>query len=123
MKGRQPGEVALADGGRGAEQKRGQEGQGLGRPRAPRPEYLSVTPPTLRSEGQHNPPPTRAPGDGPQMDPSPKYGEGMLPHSAFPTSPRISKMAIIGRPRMNRKIIARNRPIVPRYVAQSQIVG
>src|SRR6266545_4149897 len=39
------------------------------------------------------------------------------------TSVRISKIEIIGRNRMKRKRSARNSPIVPAKVAQSQIVG
>ena len=39
------------------------------------------------------------------------------------TNSRISKTAIIGRKRMNRKNSAKNRPMVPRNVVQSQMVG
>jgi len=43
--------------------------------------------------------------------------------SDFGTSVRISKIEIMGRNRMNRKSRARNNPIVPMKVDQSQNVG
>ena len=43
--------------------------------------------------------------------------------SDFGTSVRISKIEIIGRNRMNRKSRARNNPMVPMKVDQSQNVG
>src|SRR5262245_21403349 len=39
------------------------------------------------------------------------------------TSVRISKIEIIGRKRRNRNSSARNKPMVPTYVAQSHVVG
>jgi len=55
----------------------------------------------------------RAVDGGPPLPVTPERG----------TSRRISKIAIIGRKRMNRKNRKRNIPIVPRYIVQSKIVG